>query len=61
MKRKDETTWDKVFWSLLNKSRIFRYLFRRFLTTLMFELERFDFDPEPIREKYAAKLNEYGG
>jgi hypothetical protein len=50
---------EEAGWWLLTKSGIFRYLFRRFLTTLCFELERFDLDREQTKEKYRAKLTEY--
>lgn len=57
--KKKEKIIDKIGWWLLDKSGIFRYLFRRFLTELCFELERFDLDGKKTKQKYIEKLRRY--
>lgn len=49
--------WKTVlYWRLLKNSFIFRDWYEEFLTTLLFELERFDLDGEDTTKKYLEKL-----
>lgn len=52
-------TWINVlYWRLLRNSPIFRYWYKKFLTTLYYELEKFDIDGEETKKKYLNKLKE---
>jgi hypothetical protein len=46
-----------LFWQILQKSRIFRYWYKRFLNELMFDLQLYDIEKEKITTKYQAKLD----
>ena len=49
----------KIYWKLLNKSKILHFAMCDFLTNLCFELERFDLDGEDTKKKYYNKLKKY--
>jgi len=57
----DRFLYSKIFWRLLKKSRIFQYWHKRFLSDLLFELERYDLDGRETYDKYLTKYqNLYG-
>ena len=55
---------DEIVWWLLVKSKVFNHFYKKHLNTLLFEIQRTDFDEktkEDVMNKYKDKLDKMNG
>lgn len=52
-------TWfaSVIYWTMLRRSRIFNYWYRKFLNDLLHDIQIADFDNKAIMGKYQNKLS----